>query len=172
VLIAGDTFATPVLPEAPRITIASPTGVQMRQYLPLVHRPWWILGPTGDFIATPGGGSYTIFRQSLAGDTLLITGRDYAPVVVPDSTRSTEIQGVRPEGVPAPRGFDPDDVPTVYPPFEQLMESTDGTIWVRRYIEGGRMGLDVFAADGQYLGPALVPPDFDRMSIYRTKSEE
>src|SRR5690606_12504860 len=117
------------------------------------------------FYVTPGAGQYVIQRESLAGDTLTVIERQYDPVAVPDTTRERSTLEFRREGMTAQGGFDPDMVPRVYPPFDQILEATDGTLWVRRQLARGAVGLDVFSADGVFLGAAELPMDFERMSI-------
>ena len=56
-------------------------------------------------------------------------------------------------------------MPRVYPPFDTFTIGTDGTLWVRKQVGDGAVGLDVFSSDGIYLGEAVVPPDFAQMSI-------
>ena len=83
-----------------------------------------------------------------------------------DGIRDQAIRDFRREGRTAEGGFDPDDqVPRVYPPFDRIIIGTDGTLWVRKQLADGAIGLDVFSSDGIYLGEAVVPPDFARMSI-------
>jgi hypothetical protein len=165
-LVAGDTVQSPVLPRASSITWVSADGrYRIMSILPFAHRASWTITSAGDFWVTPGGGEYLIQRQSLAGDTLLVIERAYEPIAVPDSTRERAIREFQPEGMTAVDGFDPGQVPRVYPPFEQIQVATDGTLWVRRQLEDGVIGLDVFSAEGRYLGAADVPEDFRRMSI-------
>ena len=140
-------------------------------YVPLTHRASFVLGPSGDYLLTPGGGQYVLIRQSLAGDTILVTSRDYTPVATPDSIRDRLIQEAQPEGYVSQNGFSPDQVPTVYPPFERIIEATDRTVWLPRYLDAGVLALDVFSPDGLYLGAAVVPEDFGRFSIMRITGE-
>jgi hypothetical protein len=91
--------------------------------------------------------------------------RSHVPVPVPNSIRAEAIQDFCPEGMTAEDGFDPDQVPRVYPPFESFTIGTDGTLWVRKQLGDGAIGLDVFSPDGIYRGEAVVPPDFPRMRI-------
>jgi hypothetical protein len=170
-LVAGDTFATPVLPSPRSVTWVSPRGGRIISNLPFTHRPWSILGTAGFFHVTPGGGPYLIQRLSLDGDTLLVMERAYEPISVSDSTRERTVREFQREGYSAAEGFDPGEVPRVYPPFDQIWEATDGSLWVRRPLDGGAMGLDVFTPDGIYLGEVAVPDDFGRMLIHHITPE-
>ncbi len=136
--------------------------------MPFSPRAGSRLGPSGDFWVQDGDGSYALRRQSPAGDTLLMIERAHVPVPIPNRVRDRAIQDFRDRypGRTAEGGFGPDQVPRVYPPFGGITIGTDGTLWVRRQIGDGAVGLDVFASDGIYLGEAVVPPDFAQMSIW------
>ena len=56
-------------------------------------------------------------------------------------------------------------MPRVYPPFDRFTIGIDGTLWVRKQVGDGAVGLDVYSPDGIYLGEAVVPPDFAQMRI-------
>lgn len=162
-----DTVPAPDVPESPRVQWVNNAGrVVITSYAPLSHRATGVLGPTGDFWITEGGGDYRIRRQTLTGDTLVIMERPYEPVPVPDSVRAREIAELRRERLRLAEGFDPADIPRVYPPFDRLSIATDGTLWVRRQLEDGAYGLDVFAPDGRFLGAVEPPPGFGRMLIH------
>jgi len=165
-LIQGDTVFSPVVPSSPMVIWVSPNGRSRNgRIIPFTPRPTWVLGPSGDFWLTDGDGSYAIRRQSPVGDTLLMIERPHVPVPVPNSIRAEAIQDFRREGWTAEGGFDPDQVPRVYPPFDRFTIGTDGTLWVRRQIGDGAVGLDVFSPDGIYFGEAVVPQDFAQMRI-------
>jgi hypothetical protein len=101
----------------------------------------------------------------MAGDTVLTIERPVHAVAVPDSVRASAIQNFQREGYTAEGGFNPEDVPRVYPPLERLDEATDGRLWVWRRGDGGVQMFDVFSPDGEYLATAEAPVGFDRMSI-------
>lgn len=166
-LVPRDTFPALELAPAPTISWRATTGHRTRtRAVPFTQRPRSMLGPRG-FLWAVEGSDYRVRRQTLAGDTLLIMERPFEPVPVPDSARAREIAELDPEGYAMEGSFDLEDVPRAYPPIDLLTVATDGTLWVRREVGPGRYGLDVFAADGRYLGPVDPPPDFDRMGIHR-----
>lgn len=96
---------------------------------------------------------------------MLTIRRDYEPVTIPEAERALAIQECSPDGWTAEHGFDPDQVPRAYPPFDSYSVGTDGTLWVRRTGPGGTAELDAFATDGTSLGEVEVPSYFDRFSI-------
>jgi hypothetical protein len=171
-VVVTDTVAAPAVPEPRTVRWLNPAGrVVITELVPLSHRPMWILGPSGDFWITDGDGDYRIRRQTLFGNTLVIMERPHEPVSVPDSIRVREIAELDREDLRLERSFDRSDVPDVFPPFDRLLIGIDGTLWVRRRLEGGRYGLDVFAPNGQFLGPVETPSDFGRMTIHRVTPE-
>jgi hypothetical protein len=172
-LVPGDTFPSPTLPPNPTVTWVSTSGVgRIISAPPFWPRGTMLLSPTGDFWISDGGGPYTVRRQALAGDTFMVMERPYDPVPIPDSIRDRAIDDFRREGYTAENGFDPDQVPRVYPPIEQLLVAPDGTLYVRRTVAGGSAALDVFSADGHYLGEAEVGEDFARFSIRHLTSDK
>jgi len=58
-----------------------------------------------------------------------------------------------------------DLVPRVYPPFEDFHLSRDGSLWVRRNLGDGVVGVDVIDREGRYLGQPEVPAGFANMSV-------
>lgn len=167
-LTPADTFPWPTLPPAPRVELTSADGrstIGLR--VPFAAQPNGLLGPTGDFWVTDGGGTYRIRRQSLTGDTLLVIEKPFEPISIPDSIRAREIEGLHREGYTIEEAFDPDDVPRRYPPFDRYLVDGEGTLWVFRHGEGGAQALDVFAPDGRFLGPVDPPPGLEDMLIQR-----
>jgi hypothetical protein len=164
--VPQDTVRLPELPTAPEVTWVSPNGGSRgTEIIPFAHRPTWVLGPTGDFWVTDGGGAYAIRRQTTAGDTLLLIERAYEAVPLPSDVRAEGIAGFGREGWTAERGFDTDLIPRVFPPFDRYRLGPDGTLWVHRRVEGGVPTLDIFSPDGVYLGQPTLPPDFADMTI-------
>ncbi len=163
-----DTAHRPVIPENQRVEwFDADRRSRISVLMPLIHRATYVLGPNGDFWISDGSGEYCIRRQTLFGDTLVIMERPYEPISVPDSIRDDAMPERRRRDLTLDRSFDPDDIPRVFPPFDRLLIGTDGTLWVRRQLEDGLYGLDVFASDGRFLGPVEAPPEFDRMGIHR-----
>jgi len=163
-LSPGDTIPLPTVAPIPTVTWVAP-GRRMSLPLPFVQRARFILGPLGTFWISDGGGSYSIRRQDEQGEVILTVQRDYQPVTIPEAERALAIQEFAPDGWTAEDGFDPDQVPRAYPPFDSYSIGTDGTLWVRRTGLGGAAALDAFATDGTFLGEVEVPGYFDRFSI-------
>jgi hypothetical protein len=153
-----DTVPMPTLPDGPTVQWLEGERVRSTGPLPLAHMPRVFLEDSGFLWVSDGGGPYRFRRQTLEGDTVLIVERDYEPVAVPDSIRSAEIEGLFQPGLGYPDGFDPSSVPGVFPPFEQIIEAQDGTLWLRRRVQGGEPAYDVFNDRGAFLGPVPLPP--------------
>jgi hypothetical protein len=167
-VIVRDTVPMPTIPDGPTVEWTEAGRVMSRLRLPLAHSPGYFLQRSGVFWVTDGGGLYRFRRQTLEGDTLLIVERAYGLVAVPDSIRAAEIEGLNRGDRGYPDDFTPSDVPRVFPPFERIIEAEDGTLWLRRRIEGGQSAYDVFSANGEYLGPVLLPSglqDFSERAI-------
>lgn len=134
------------------------SSYSIRQVLPLSHRPRAIVGADGDNWITDGGGTYTIRRQRMDGDTLLVIEREYEPVPVSTAALATAAEAlVPPEGMLSDDN-DADRLASVHPPFEDYFPATDGTLWVRRATADGQV-FDVFDAEGRYLGVPELPMD-------------
>lgn len=161
-LVPADTVPSPELTFEHDIMWTSADGVgRIISSIPFVHRPSWVLAPMGDFFVADEPGAYKIRRQSLAGDTLLVMERPFDPVPVSEDERAEAIDTFVPEGYTAEPSFSPGDVPTVHPPFDRFFVAGDGTVWVNSQRGDGEMAVDVFSADGHFLGSAEVPDDFD-----------
>jgi hypothetical protein len=167
-LVAGDTIDPPRLLETPRVTWLKENERPVRLSVPLTRGSTYVLGPEGDFWVTDGGAPYVIRRLAASGATRVTFRRDYQPVPVADSTRTRMIQEFRrePRGYRAENGFSPSQVPRTYPPFERFYPTTDGGLWVRRTLTGGRIGYDVFAPDGRYEGEAQIPQGFGDVVVH------
>lgn len=159
-LVANATFAFPELPEPDLLT--SETGVGMP--VPFAPLPWMEVSLEGEIWVSHRVGQYMIRRQTLEGDTLQVIERVYDPVPVPDSVRQRAIAELDPS-VTTTDAFDEGQIPRVYPPFDAFYLSMDGTLWVRRSLEHGAAGFDVFSSDGRYLGQPEVPADLASMRI-------
>lgn len=57
-------------------------------------------------------------------------------------------------------------MPTVFPPFERIIEAEDGTVWLHRRIHSGQVSFDVFDANGEFLGPVALPHESGTLSIH------
>lgn len=165
-LAVVDTFDIPELPQGNTVTwLSNESNYRIIASIPFSPRASFHLGRSGDFWVSPGDGSYRIHRLTLEGDTVLSIEREGTGVAIPDSIREESIESFYREGFTAEGGFDPNDVPRVYPPLERVEEATDGKLWVFRTGEGGVLHFDVFSPEGEYLARADVPENFDRMLI-------
>lgn len=165
-LLEPDTVLPPEVPERPSVTWVSPDErMRIGSTIPFAAAPSRQMGPHGDFWVSEGGGPYRIRRQALEGDTLLVVEREYEPVPVPDSLHDQAIEDFVRDDMTPEDGFDPADVPRVFPPFVRPIPATDGSLWVQRLVEDGAAALDVFSPDGVYLGAAEVPPEFENMFV-------
>jgi hypothetical protein len=162
-----DSVFPPDLPEGHQVALEHASGRgRMILHVPFTSVPWRYLGPTADFWTTEGSGDYRIHRTTVFGDTLVILERPYNPIPIPDSIREEGIAGLRRENYRLESGFAMSEVPRTFPPIDRLMVGVDGTLWVRRQIEGGAYILDVFSPEGHFLGPVETPEDFGRMIIH------
>lgn len=165
-LLEPDTILPPELPERPSVTWVSPDErMRVVMNIPFAAAPSRQMGPHGDFWVSEGGGPYRIRRQTIEGDTLLVVEREYEPVPVPDTLRDVAIEDFVRDDMTPEDGFDPADVPRVFPPFVRPIPATDGSLWVQRLVEDGEVALDVFSPEGVYLGAAEIPPEFENMSV-------
>jgi hypothetical protein len=166
-MATGDTIQRPRLSENPTVTWVKEGASSQRVALPLANLSTYRLGPEGDFWVADGGGPYVIRRLGPNGATRVTFRRDYEPVPVADSTRSRLIKEFRrePRGYRAEDGFNPNQVPHTYPAFERFYPATDGSVWVKRTLAGGRVGYDVFAANGRYEGEAQLPQGFGDVEV-------
>lgn len=171
-LVAGDTFPTPTPPSPAMVTWRDSQGRPLRiLYAPFTHRPQATPGPSGHFWVAPGGGAYTLVRTTLTGDTILVVERDFAPVTVPDSIRDRAIREFQPEGLTADGGFDVDRVSRFFPPFEYLTFATDGSLWLRRFVDDGRLAYDIFTSDGYFQGTIALPDNLAGMFVHAITPE-
>lgn len=165
-LVPGPTYPTPELREGETFEWRRPDG---RPFItlgvPFAHRPGHPLRGGGDFWVTQGGGEYRVQRQTVEGDTLRIVERIFEPVPVPPALRDSAIAGLDHVERGFPDDFDAERVPTVFPPFEGTEVARDGTMWIRRRVEGGAHAFDVFNGEGIYLGLVHQPVGLGGMRI-------
>lgn len=133
--------------------------------IPLSQQAFSRMGPTGDHWVVDGTGDYLVRRESVTGDTLLVFGREFEPVPAPDSLRARLISELDHTMFGMPVDFDPSDVPTTFPPIDEVHISPDGTAWLVRRVQGGRREFDVFSPSGRYLGPVAIPSGYIDMSV-------
>lgn len=165
-LTPEDTLLAPVLPEPQRVNFTNPEGrTTIVRNLPLTRDPTFVVRPDGTLWITEGGNEYRIRRQTFEGDTLMLIERSFEPIAASDSARRLARDEMQPPEGLASRDNDPGRIPAVYPPFNALYSSRDGTLWVRRDLEDDAVGLDVFDPTGAYLGQVDAPADLAGLSI-------
>jgi hypothetical protein len=165
-LIDQDTLPTPPIPEHEAINWRTLDGtLNTRGPLPFSHVAATVIGPDGDMWITDGGGTYAIRRQTLEGDTLLIVEREFEPYPVSEADMAAAIDQMKPQEGWTSDDADPARIPRVYPPFLLYYPASDSTLWVIRKGEGGGSVLDVFDADGVYLGEANTNGHLERLRI-------
>ena len=122
---------------------------------------WWLL------CGLCGARSYDLIRLDQDGDTLLTIRRHYEPAAIPDSARQEALSSLQmySEGATVTPRLSVDLIPREYPPFEGFMVAADGTLWLRNRVADGRVGFDVFDADGRLLGRPRVPAGIERMRV-------
>lgn len=168
-----DPIDFPVLPEGETVRFESggERSYTIIQRLPLAHHARGLLTARGEFWVTDGGGPYSIRRQSVAGDTLLIIEREYEPVPASASALETAAEELVPREGMTSRDNDRSRLPSVYPPFDDYFPATDGTLWVRRTFAPDSVGFDVFDARGVYLGQPSVSANVADLRIALVTSE-
>ncbi len=161
-----DSYAlqTTVMREGREVTLAFP--------LPLAHQPSAQPDPAGTgWIVVPGGGVYSVLRVAFDGDILQRFEREVEPVPLPLDERAEQIERLPPEI----RDAQGDQVPTAYPPFERVVLGVDGRLWVVRRVavEGGvtRPALDLFDADGTFLGEMGLPADLGGLWLHHAGAD-
>ncbi|TVP60407.1 MAG: hypothetical protein EA351_00685 [Gemmatimonadales bacterium] len=161
-----DTIPAPESAEPERVRFVDADGVRrITRVVPLVGNPTIRLGFEGDFWVTDGGERYVIHRLDLERDTLLAVERAYEPVPVPSHVRAEALTELEPPEGMRSSDNDPDRIPANYPGFNTFYPSTDGSLWVRRQVDGGLEALDVFDPDGIYLGQVDFPSDMSGFRI-------
>jgi hypothetical protein len=136
------------------VTIRIPQGISeaiMASPLPFAPRPLRVLDPRGMIWTTGADASYRLVQHDLGGDTLRMVERAYRPVPVSDAERAVMLE--RFQG----SGLDPDKVPDVHPPFEDVEVAESGHLWAWRHAGPERMAWDVFDPEGRYLGEVGLP---------------
>lgn len=167
-LVPQDSFPGPTLPRPETVSFTEAGDsemVRMSMLLPLAHNPSQVVGPNGELWVSEGGGTYTIRRQHIEGDTALIIERDYQPVEASTVALEEAAAALVPRGSMRSPDNDPARIPRVYPPFNDYFPATDGTLWTRRTVEDDRIVFDVFQADGRFLGSPEIALDPAELEI-------
>ena len=147
-------------------------SVSFLEAIPFAPQPLGFLGSELDLWTAQqvGSDTYEIRRTSLdTGDELLAITHRYDPVRVPDALRRAAADSLvalhTSTGNKLLSRIDWKTFPRHRPGFDNVHVSADGEVWVRRTLDRGRTGFDVFSPDGRYLGQPTVPPDLDATSI-------
>lgn len=104
---------------------------------------------------------YRIYRRNLKGDTLLIVDLDFQAAAVSSEERARALEAPGIQQIIRHGGdVDPDLIPDMKPAFQRFVVADDGTIWVWPILgESDRGLIDVFQADGRYMGRLQGPRD-------------
>jgi hypothetical protein len=114
-----------------------------------------VYGATNDF---------AIMRTWGGRDTSFIMRRAWTAPEIPKQLRSDTIEGMiktysggQIDEVLLSNTFHAEDVPTTAPAFSHLLVDDRGNTWVQAAIGKDSTRFDVFAADGRWLGPVVLP---------------
>lgn len=172
-----DSLLVPWYSNAPPLTASyrtGPNGGRMLgglNHVPFAAVPRWASSPSGTIISGDGL-KYELRETDNAGRVVRSFARPYAPVAIDASERRDSMRALeaRIDSLPVPiaqvLGM-PDDVkqkelPASYPPFRELIVSSEGDLWVRRWTaaaERGTSRFDVFAPDARFMGSVALPAD-------------
>jgi hypothetical protein len=102
---------------------------------------------------------YRIVQFSLGGDTVRLVTREYHPVPVTGEDRERALSGEFDSADRAQVRPDPGRIPDHKPALIDVLVDDRGDLWVvpLEEGEGPGLGLDVFDADGRYLGKVEAP---------------
>ena len=185
-------YGEPIIPPTQKISegvlVARREGATSMNSVPFWPTESWTMTPTLDVIS--GVANEYRFEVRRADGSRRVVQHQSTPVdVAPDETNwyrrraTAQMRGVDPSWV-----WNGPEIPATKPAFSQLISSRSGEIWVLRPGPGERIDpcneaaensqdfaaepcwreqntLDVFGADGRYLGPIEVPRG---MSFYPT----
>jgi hypothetical protein len=113
---------------------------------------------------------FTIMRLQAGRDTTFLMRRAWTPSGIPDSVRTDTVEAMvknfanaQVDEVSLRNAFHVDEVPKTGPSFSRLMVDDRGDTWALQSLGGDSTRFDVFAPDGSWLGPVVVP---EAMSPY------
>jgi hypothetical protein len=131
--------------------------------LPFASVPWSTVDPDGS-LWTGVTGAYRMVKLRPSGDTALVIERNRDPVPVTDE----ELQATLASDPGIARlselgvTVDPSLISLNKPALTHVEVSERGEIWVWLSALGSEPGpIDVFRADGEYVGSVVSPSDFD-----------
>lgn len=140
-----------------------PTGMMMMS-VPYAASMTSSQHPAGGFVRG-WTGEYRIVRSPLGEDSSMVMTRPWTADPIPEAMRLAQVeQAVRNAkdmvGEAAAReAARLSDIPTLAPAYQSLRVDLDGNVWARRLVgsDSTRTLYDVFAPDGAWLGPVVVP---------------
>ena len=113
---------------------------------------------------------FTIMRLQTGRDTTFLMRRAWTPSGIPDSVRTDTVEAMvknfanaQVDEVSLRNAFHVDEVPKTGPSFSRLIVDDRGDTWALQSLGGDSTRFDVFAPDGSWLGPVVVP---EAMSPY------
>lgn len=178
-LVARDTFTNALASQHPGDfwNLQDDQGIGAVVSIPYGRRSEWALDANGD-LWTGHSADYSVTRQSLTGDTILLVERTTTPYPVSDSERNAAIEGLG-EYAQHPK-MDLARIPETKPFFQRLLPDPGGNLWILREGTDDDWFFDVIAHDGAYLGridlpvkPELFPPPWvaDELLLVVTKDK-
>jgi hypothetical protein len=139
--------------------LVSDRGVAMRSWM-VPFAAWEIAAfDERGFVWRAVTDQYRIAQFSLGGDTVRLVTRDYDPLPVTREERERALAGAFDSAERAQVRPDPGRIPDHKPALIDVLVDDRGDLWVVPLGEGeGRgLGLDVFDAEGRYLGKVETP---------------
>lgn len=107
---------------------------------------------------------FTIMRLQAGRDTTFLMRRAWTPPAIPDSVRTDTVDGMvkafvgdRLDEVSLRNAFHVDDIPKTGPSFSRLVVDDRGNTWALQSLGADSTRFDIFAPDGSWLGPVVVP---------------
>jgi hypothetical protein len=107
---------------------------------------------------------FTIMRLQAGRDTTFLMRRAWTPPAIPDSVRTDTVDGMvkafvgdRLDEVSLRNAFHVDDIPKTGPSFSRLVVDDRGNTWALQSLGADSTRFDIFAPDGSWLGPVMVP---------------
>jgi hypothetical protein len=165
----ADTFRIPQ-PEQDRVTVVRADGTPVMSITsPLAPRLHWSFDPQG-FVWTATSDAFRFTRHTLAGDPVRIVVREHRPVPVTSAEADSVMEAVETvismNAGPDARVEGTLRAPDHKPAFRAFRVDRVGRLWVEPQVgpDDARV-LNVFGADGVYLGAVDIDPGLDLVSV-------
>ena len=107
---------------------------------------------------------FTIMRLQAGRDTTFVMRRAWTPPSIPDSVRADTVESMvknfanqQVDEISLRNAFHADDVPKTFPSFSRIIVDDRGYTWALQSVGGDSTRFDIFAPDGSWLGPVVVP---------------